>query len=315
MSDHIILHQMLKIRMVEEQIASRYSEQKMRCPTHLSIGQEAVPATLSVNLLKSDLAVSTHRSHAHYLAKGGSLPKMIAEIYGKATGCSNGKGGSMHLVDKDAGFMGSSAIVGNSIPIGVGLGLSLKLDGSKNIAVIYLGDGATEQGVYYESLNFAAVKNLPVLFVCENNFYSVYSPLQPRQPSGRSIAKVSDAMGVEAICFDGNDITQLASDLPDIISEIRSGGGPKLVECETYRLREHCGPNFDDHLDYRPKKELQNWLSRDPIENYISSNNVSQRFIADTKEKIANEINDAFIFAENSPFPAKENAFLGEYAE
>ena len=160
---------MFRIRLVEEAIASKYSEEKMRCPVHLSIGQEAIAVGVCANLTNEDLVLSTHRAHAHFLAKGGNLRSMIAEIYGKEAGCSKGRGGSMHLIDRKVGFEGSTAIVGNTIPIGVGLGLSLKLDSKDAISVIFCGDGSTEEGVFYESVNFAATKNLPVLFVCENS--------------------------------------------------------------------------------------------------------------------------------------------------
>lgn len=315
MNNYRILEMMFKIRMVEEEIAKRYSEQKMRCPTHLSIGQEAVPAALSINLTHADLAVSTHRSHAHYIAKGGSLPRMIAEIYGKSTGCSKGKGGSMHLVDLAVGFMGSSAIVGNSIPIGVGLGMTLKLEGSNAISVVFLGDGATEQGVYYESLNFAALKNLPILFVCENNAYSVYTSKKDRQPPDRSIANVSTAMGVKATELDGNDASLLDVELSRIISEIKAGSGPQLVECATYRSREHCGPNYDDNLMYRPNIEVAYWADKDPIQKFIAENEISVDKINEIESRIGIEILDAFEFAENSPFPSSEAAYLGEFAE
>ena len=182
--------EMYRIRAVEEMIAFKYPEGKMRCPTHLSIGQEAVPAAYSLLINNSDFAVSTHRGHAHYLGKGGDLKSMIAEIYGKKTGCSKGKGGSMHLIDLNVNFMGTSAIVGNSIPVGVGLGLSIELNKTDQISCIFLGDGAIEEGVFYESLNFAAVRNLPILFICENNLYSVYSPLSVRQPKNRIIAEI-----------------------------------------------------------------------------------------------------------------------------
>ena len=315
MDKYKVLEMMFKVRMVEEEIAKRYSEQKMRCPTHLSIGQEAVPAALSVNLTDADLAVSTHRSHAHYLAKGGDLPRMIAEIYGKSTGCSKGKGGSMHLVDLEAGFMGSSAIVGNSIPVGVGIGMSLKLDGTNGISVVFLGDGATEQGVYYESLNFAALKDLPILFVCENNAYSVYTPKKDRQPYGRSIAKVSAAMGVKSTELDGNDASMLYDKFKDIISELKAGSGPQLVECNTYRLREHCGPNYDDDLRYRPNSEISYWLDNDPIQKFIAEHAINLDKINEIKSHIKIEIMAAFEFAENSPFPLIQDAYSGEYAE
>ena len=178
---------MYRIRAVEERIAKEYPNGEMRCPVHLSIGQEAVSAIHQLLAKQSDFAVSTHRGHAHYLSKGGDLKAMIAEIYGKKTGCSNGKGGSMHLIDLSVNFMGTSAIVGNSIPVGVGLGFAAKLSGLGNISYIFLGDGAVEEGLFYESVNFAATKKLPVIFICENNLYSVYSPLKVRQPEGRKI--------------------------------------------------------------------------------------------------------------------------------
>ena len=165
-----------KIRLVEERIAEEYPNNQIRCPTHLSIGQEGVPAALSTLLRKEDFAVSPHRGHAHYLSKVGDLNSMIADLSGKKTGCSGGKGGSMHLIDKKNGFMGTSAIVGNSIPLGVGLSLSIKLQ-QKVMLLVFLGDGAIEEGVFYESLNFSVLGELPVIFICENNLYSVYSPL------------------------------------------------------------------------------------------------------------------------------------------
>ncbi|MDA9950847.1 thiamine pyrophosphate-dependent dehydrogenase E1 component subunit alpha [Luminiphilus sp.] len=314
MKNFRILEMMLTIRLVEEEISKRYSEDEMRCPTHLSIGQEAVAAALSQNLSPYDLAVSTHRSHAHYLAKGGDLARMIAEIYGKATGCSKGKGGSMHLVDIGAGFMGSSAIVGNSIPVGVGLGMALKLEGVKNISVVFLGDGATEQGVFFESLNFAALKNLPILFVCENNAYSVYTSKKDRQPINRSIAKVSTAMGVKGTELDGNDASLLDEALGNIISTIKSGLGPQLVECFTYRLREHCGPNNDDSLKYRPNAEIENWLANDPIQKFVDTHSITQNTLTEMENRIRATIDDAFKFAKKSPFPARVEAYSGEYS-
>ena len=182
-----LLRRMKRIRLTEETIAERYSEWKMRCPTHLCTGQEAIGAAVGLALRKDDFVVSTHRAHGHYLGKGGDLKRMLAEIYGKSTGCSSGKGGSMHLIDESVSFMGSTAIVGSTIPVGVGLGLSIRLNNTDQISCIFFGDGAVEEGVFYESLNFAALKKLPVLFICENNLYSVYSPFKVRQPAGRKI--------------------------------------------------------------------------------------------------------------------------------
>ena len=206
-----LLFQMRRIRHVEMEIAKRYGEGKMRCPTHLSIGQEAVSAAVGLALERSDLAVSGHRAHAHYLAKGGSLPAMVAEIYGKIGGCSRGKGGSMHLIDESVGFMGSTAIVAGTIPVGVGLAYGMKCQGTDQVSCVFHGDAAVEAGVFFESVNFAAIKKLPVLFICENNLYSVYSPLSVRQPKGRSIAKMAEGLGIKTASGDGNDVVEVLS--------------------------------------------------------------------------------------------------------
>jgi len=313
-----LFRNMLRIRMVEEEIAARYAEGKMRCPTHLSTGQEGVPAALAECLLPTDFAVSTHRGHAHYLAKGGNLNAMIAEIYGKVTGCSRGRGGSMHLVDLDVGFMGTSAIVGNSIPIGVGLGLAAQHRETDQVSCIFFGDGATEEGVYYESLNFAAVRNLPVLFVCENNLYSVYSPLEVRQPPGRCIATVAGSMGLKTIKGDGNDVLAVHADCSRAIADIRAGGGPWLVEYSVYRWREHCGPNFDNDIGYRSVEEYEDWRRREPIGLLRGKLGSLVAGFAELESlmvgELRREVDAAFAFAEESPFPAAEEAFLGEYA-
>ncbi len=204
-----LLYGMKRIRAVEETIAARYREGKMRCPTHLCTGQEAVSAGVGALLRPDDFAVSTHRAHGHYLGKGGDLKAMLAEIYGKATGCSSGKGGSMHLIDESVHFMGSTSIVGGTIPVGTGLGFSIWLHGTDQVSCVFLGDGAGEEGVFYESLNFAALKKLPVLYVCENNLYSVYSPLGVRQPEGRRIHEMARSIGVRSDSGDGNDVAEV----------------------------------------------------------------------------------------------------------
>ena len=256
---------MLLVRLAEEEIAARYHEGKMRCPTHLSIGQEAVAAATGAALRNTDLAVSTHRAHAHYLGKGGELKSMIAEIYGKSAGCSKGRGGSMHLVDLRVGFMGSTAIVGNSIPVGVGLGLSLQLQKKDDIAVVFLGDAAVEEGVFYESANFAVLKKLPVLFICENNLYSVYSPLAVRQPEGRVIHKMVQALGMPGADGDGNDVLECYAKISESVKRIRQGEGPEFLEFYTYRWREHCGPNYDNDIGYRTEAEFLEWKAKDPL--------------------------------------------------
>jgi len=309
---------MYRIRAVEEAIARRYPEGKMRCPVHLSIGQESVPAAFAESVNSDDFAVSTHRGHAHYLAKGGNLHAMIAEIYGKATGCSKGKGGSMHLIDLSVNFMGTSAIVGNSIPVGVGLALSAQLKGTHQISCVFLGDGAIEEGVFYESVNFAAVRNLPVLFICENNLYSVYSPLDVRQPKDRSIAKMVEAMGVGVAAASGCDVLATHSAIAKAVNEIRGGGGPQFLEFATYRWREHCGPFFDNDIGYRTEQEFLEWKERDPLCRLeLEIKKMPSSLIAQVnaiKSDVADEITDAFDCAESAPFPPSSEAYEGVYA-
>lgn len=313
-----LLREMIRLRLIEEGIAERYPQGGMRCPTHLSIGQEAAAIGVGAALDRLDLAVSGHRAHGHYLAKGGDLRAMLAEIYGKATGCSGGRGGSMHLIDTSVGFIGSTAIVGNSIPIGVGLALSLQLRKSKHVAAIFFGDGAVEEGSFYESANFAAVRKLPVLFVCENNFYSVYSPLSVRQPTGRQIYKMAEAIGIPSAIADGNDVEQTYLQAIAAITRIREGHGPFFLELTTYRLREHCGPNYDNHIGYRTEEEFLHWKTQDPISRYeaalIQRDFLTQTGLAALKKQINSEISTAFEFAEMSPYPTAESAYQGLFA-
>jgi TPP-dependent pyruvate/acetoin dehydrogenase alpha subunit len=312
-----LLFKMKYIRGVEETIAERYNEQKMRCPTHLCTGQEAVAAAAGTVLRKDDFAVSSHRAHGHYLGKDGSLKRMIAEIYGKETGCSRGKGGSMHLIDQEVGFMGSTAIVGGTIPVGVGLGLSIQLKKTDQVSCVFLGDGSVEEGVFYESVNFAVLRNLPVLFLCENNFFSVYSPLQVRQPKGRKIYKMVEGLGMSSQHGDGNDVEQVYEMISKSVDQIRDGGGPQFLEFETYRWREHCGPNFDNHIGYRTEEEYLIWKERDPIprmeKSLLGREVISKEDIGAMEKEIQISIGEAFDFAENSHFPAPDEAYNDLY--
>jgi pyruvate dehydrogenase E1 component alpha subunit len=312
-----LLFSMKRLRAVEETIAEKYHEQKMRCPVHLSTGQEAVSAGVGLALRSTDLAVSGHRAHTHYLAKGGSLNRMLAEIYGKKTGCSSGKGGSMHLIDETVGFKGSTAIVGGTIPVGVGLALSISLDKTDQVAVVFLGDGAVEEGVFYEAVNFAVLRKLPVLFLCENNFYSVYSPLRVRQPEGRNIHKMVEGFGLKTCFGDGNDPVGVYRTCSDAIASIRAGNGPCFLEFTTYRWREHCGPNYDNHIGYRTEAEFLAWKEKEPIAKFetwlVDHDLVSPTAIAEMERTISVEISDAFAFAESSPFPDASEAYRDLY--
>jgi TPP-dependent pyruvate/acetoin dehydrogenase alpha subunit len=304
------------IRETEEKIAREYSNQKMRCPVHLSIGQEAVPAVLSYFLNNQDPTISTHRGHAHYIAKNGNLKKMVAEIYGKVTGCSKGKGGSMHLIDRSVGFYGTSAIVGNSIPVGVGLSFNLLKSKNKNISVVYLGDGAIEEGVFYESLNLAAVKKLPTLFICENNLYSVYSSLNVRQPKNRNIIEMVKSIGIDSFESDGNDIKKVFHACKKGKNYVRNNRKPFFLLFNNYRWREHCGPNYDNNIGYRTEKEFRNWKKRDPLlfsYNLLKKFKISKIIILAIEKKQTLKIINAFRFAEKSKFPNKKELMRDVY--
>jgi len=259
-----ILNDLIRIRIIEEEIAKEYKHQQMRCPVHLSIGQEAIPVGVSSVLTKKDYIVSTHRCHAHYLAKGGSLDALLGELYGKETGTCKGVGGSMHMYDDKVNHLGSVPIVGGSIPVGVGIGYAIKLNKSKNVSVIYFGDAATEEGVFFESLHFAALKKLPIIFVCEDNEYSVYTSKYERHGK-RDIKKLVKSMDVKFIEAKKNDVNDIQTKAK-LAKKYALTKGPVFLYSKTYRYVEHCGPNNDDDLNYRPKNEVNYWKNKDPIQ-------------------------------------------------
>lgn len=314
-----LYYNMLRIRMVEEKIAELYPEQEMRCPVHLCIGQEAIAAGVCANLLKKDYLLSSHRSHGHYLAKGGDLKAMLAEIYGKATGCSKGKGGSMHLVDLSVGILGTTPIVAGIIPIATGAAFGTKMKGESNITAVFFGDAATEEGVFFESLNFASLKKLPVLFICENNFFSVYSPLYVRQPKERDNLSLVNSLGVRGDKGDGNDVLEVYELTKRAVVNIQKGIGPYYLEFETYRLREHCGPNFDNDLGYRTEKDFLKWKNKCAIglfeRKLIKVGILSLSQIKTFKQNIQAEINDAVSFAKNSPYPESKKMLSDVYVQ
>ncbi len=284
----------------------------MRCPVHLSIGQEAAAVGVCSALQTTDWAFSGHRNHAHYLAKGGNLKAMLAEIYGKATGCCGGKGGSMHLTDQAAGFIGATPIVGSTVPIAVGAALTALRESQGRVVVVFLGDGAMEAGVVHESLNFAALKNLPILFACENNLYSVYSPLNVRQPANRSLSDVAAGHGLKTIQADGNNVNEVYTKACSAVHELRQGNGPVFMEMPTYRWLEHCGPGYDNDIGYRSEAEFQEWKQRDPLR--IGSKQSSIALDAAAINEISQEIEAAFSAAISDPFPDPASAGMHVYA-
>jgi pyruvate dehydrogenase E1 component alpha subunit len=293
--------------MVEEKIADLYPEQEMRCPVHLCIGQEAVSVGVCANLSRDDYVMSGHRAHGHYLSKGGDLKALMAELYGKSTGCSRGIGGSMYLVDLSTGFLGAVPIVASTIPIAVGAAFGSAMRGDGRVTVIFFGEAATEEGVFHESINFAALKKLPIVFVCENNLYSVYSPLSVRQPAGRETFSLAEGHGVESYQGDGNDVVQVYEMAERAISKARKGSGPTFLEFKTYRWREHVGPYYDNDLGYRTESEFHEWKRRCPIEmlksRLLGEGILRHQDLEGMVKELKTEIGEAVVFAKDSPFP------------
>jgi pyruvate dehydrogenase E1 component alpha subunit len=312
-----LFREMLRIRRVEESLADRYSEQEMRCPMHLYIGQEAIAVGVCAALSFSDLVFSNHRAHGHYLAKGGSLNAMVAELYGRSTGCCGGRGGSMHLIDVGVGFMGSTPIVGGTVPLAVGSAWASRLKGEARVSVVFFGDGCFEEGVVHESMNFAALHKLPVIFVCENNNFSVYTKLSERQPD-RPIFRIAEAHGLTSYAGNGNKLEEVIQISKTCANNAREGLGPQFIELQTYRWREHCGPNFDDALGYRSALEIKHGLDSCPIANFAKYligqrpgvESDFDRFECEIRDEIAN----AFAFALSSDKPALQDTKAGIYA-
>jgi len=288
------------IRRVEEEVARIYPTDKVKSPIHLSIGQEAVSVGVCEALRPEDMAFGTCRGHALYLAKGGDLRRMVAELYGKASGCAKGKGGSMHLVDVGAGMMGTSAIVGTLLPNAVGYALGCRMRGLDKVTACVFGDGAVEEGAFHESMNFASLRKLPVLFVCENNFYSIHSRLSARQPKD-DIHLRARAYGVPSERVDGNDALAVRDASLKAVGEIRAGDGPRFIECRTYRWKEHVGPSEDFDKGYRTLEEARPWLERDPVKLAAGRMPEDRRKALESEAEAA--IKDAFAFAESAPFP------------
>ena len=292
---------MYRIRRVEEEIAYIYPTDKIKSPIHLSIGQESISVGVCEALRPSDVVFGTYRGHAMYLAKGGDLKKMIAELYGKSTGCTRGKGGSMHLICKEKGVMGTSAVVGTTIPIAVGYALGQQYKNSDVITVSFFGDGAVDEGAFHESMNFAALKKIPIMFICENNFYAIHSHHLSRHHSDNLCERVR-TYGIPAERIVDCDVFAIHEFTKVHSEKIRRGlSGPVFLECLTCRWKEHVGPNDDFTLGYRSRQEVEYWVENDPLRKLRFSlpPNVSQAI----QSEIEKEIEDAFRFAEESQFP------------
>jgi TPP-dependent pyruvate/acetoin dehydrogenase alpha subunit len=288
------------IRRVEERIAEIYPSDKIRSPVHLSIGQEATSVAACLPLRPDDVVFGTYRGHGIYLAKGGDLDGMIAELYGKATGCAKGKGGSMHLADPDHGVMGTSAIVGTTIANAVGYAYATRLLGDGRVVASMFGDGATEEGVFTESVNFAALHRLPIVFVCENNQYAIHSHVRARQATDMLVERVR-TYGVDARRVPRNDVLLMLDTMTAAVEKARHGEGPVFLEFETYRWREHVGPGEDYDLGYRSREDLEPWIADDQVPRLGAMLADAER--QRVEAEVDRSIEQAIAFAESSPFP------------
>ncbi|MGE5483890.1 MAG: thiamine pyrophosphate-dependent dehydrogenase E1 component subunit alpha [Ignavibacteriales bacterium] len=301
-----LLLTMLRIREFEERVADLATEKKIITPCHLYIGQEAVAVGVCHALSSDDYVFGTHRSHGHYLAKGGDMNEAMAEIFGRATGCSHGRGGSMHLVAPDVGILGTSSIVGGSMPIAVGAALAESIRGSGRVSVVFHGDAVPEEGVWHECANFAAVRRLPVVFVCENNLYSTHMPLAKRRVRD-NIGELAQAHGLDAVEVDGNNVLDVLYAARRAVTRAREGWGPAYIECRTYRWRGHVGPNYDINKGLRSREELDAWMARCPIKHFtqflLSTGVITGGEAREMVDQVASEVREAVEFAQASPYP------------
>jgi TPP-dependent pyruvate/acetoin dehydrogenase alpha subunit len=293
-----------RIRRVEEDIARRYPGNDIKSPVHLSIGQEAIAVGVCEALAPDDVVFGTYRGHAMYLAKGGDLDRMIAELFGRVDGCARGKGGSMHLVDVARGVMGTSAVVATTIPNAVGYAYAMKLRREPRIVVSFFGDGATEEGVFYESINFAALKRVPVLFVCENNGWAIHTHQRQRQATLDICGRVR-AFGVDAQRIEDGDVFDIHETVAAAAARMRTGdSGPLFIECMTSRWREHVGPGEDFELGFRSREDEARWIENDAVAKLAALIPERQRAAVDAA--VQAEIENAFARAAASPFPGAD---------
>ena len=304
--------QIRRIRRVEEVVIDLYPTDKIKSPVHLSIGQESVSVAVCEALRPEDVVFGTYRGHALYLAKGGGMNAMMAELYGKADGCARGKAGSMHLVDIPIGMMGTSAIVATSIPQAVGYAFALKQRKSNAVVVCFFGEGAMDEGVWHESMNFAALKKLPVLFVCENNGYAIYSGVKDRMAGGDVCAR-AQLYGVPTVRIQNGDTRKIFAQTTVDAAAIRSGSGPRFIEAMTCRWRDHVGPGEDRVHRYRSDAELDAWIANDEMKT------LGELLPAATRQNIDREVEAelaaAIEFAERSAYPDNREIFDHVFAQ
>ncbi|MBU7024006.1 MAG: pyruvate dehydrogenase (acetyl-transferring) E1 component subunit alpha [Theionarchaea archaeon] len=307
MEDIEMYKKMLEIRKFEEKVYDLFTQNLIPGTMHLYMGEEAVAVGVCAALTPNDFITSTHRGHGHCIAKGASLTKMMAEIFGKKTGYCKGKGGSMHITDKNIGMLGANAVVGGAIPIAVGAGLSCKLKYPERVTACFFGDGASNQGTFHEGINMASVWGLPVIFVCENNLYAMGT----RQSMVMKIEDISQraaGYGIPGVTVDGNDVMAVYEEAHKAVTRARNGEGPTLLECKTYR---HKGHSRFDPAKYRPQEEVDEWMARDPVESFrekLLDKGIPEEFLHKIESTVESEIEEAVEFAQESPLPEPEDA-------
>ncbi len=314
-----LFQKMLLIRLFEEKVIAYYPEQEMKTPVHLCIGQEAIAAGVCAHLQPTDTIFSTHRNHGHCLAKGLDIKKLLAEFYGKKTGCSGGRGGSMHPADPTCGILGTSAIVGGGIPLAVGAAWASSMQGKNEVSVAFFGDGASEEGTFHESLNFAALKNIPVIFVCENNSYATASPFASRQPLTVSIADKANGYGMPGVRIDGNDVLEVYRVAGEAMTRARQGQGPTLIEAETFRWMAHVGPVDDTKTGHRPAPELAAWRNKCPVQRLqqllLNKGIINSNQEEKLRHEIDTDLEAAISYAKQAAAPTKEDLLNHVYAD
>ncbi len=303
-----LLEMMQKIRKFEQAAEQFFLEGKIPGFIHLYIGEEAIAAGVMATLKKDDYITSTHRGHGHMIAKGGDLNRMMAELFGRTTGYCKGKGGSMHIADFSIGVLGANGVVGGGLPIAVGAGLGIKMKGTTQVAVAFFGDGASNTGAFHESLNFASVFHLPVIFINENNQYA--STAKTKETT--SVENISDrAVGynIPGITIDGNDVLSVFEATQEAVKRARDQGGPTLIEAKTYRIKGHF---VGDPTKYRDNSEVNKFWENEPIKRFEKQladwKILNQKEIDSISEKLEKQITEAIKFTENSPIPLPEDA-------
>lgn len=302
---------MVRIRVCEESFVPGILDATIRCPVHLYTGQEAIATGVCKALEGRDYVFGTHRSHGHFLAKGGSLKELVAEVYCRETGCSRGRGGSMHLIDPEKGMLGTAPIVAGTISLALGAAMAAQARRDGRVVVSFFGDGATGEGVLYEALSFAALRKLPMIFACENNLYSTHLPIREIRVDC-PIAAIAAPFQIPAHRIDGNDVLAVHEAALSAVAACRSGKGPVFMEFLTYRMRGHVGPNDNiqgTQTDIRPPGEVEQWRARDPIahleRHLLAAALASEDDLDRIREQAAREVQEAHVYANESARPGE----------